>query len=548
MSAIPGADFLLEVEQTPNVWVYVENFNAFMKKGAVPETFDPVFDLPMPIVSPGVLEETFSIGGFFDPLDPGQAVLRAAEANHTPVNIRYYKDGVQGESQFVYIAGFTQEAKAAGELQTIVYDLTALRPSVVPPPPNPVTSGLIGWYAADNLTTLNHLDLVPSWPDASGLANDVAQPTPANRPQFIQAQQNGRPVVRFNGTNWLSRANGGLPALGYPPHTLIIAAIVHALTPDHYKSGATFGTGTTNTSSVGVTDGAGYLFVGGASNGDACGTGANDDVALLDAPHILSKLMLNDGGPQSVAGYADGRWLTPGDATTLISMGDSGITIGGSTAPASANAFNGDLFEALMYNRVLTPTEHAQVEQYLSTKWNIRLPVIAQDTVRRADSLTSPGTMDTGQAWSVVSGTWGIASHLLYVVTQVSANDDAIIINTGLGDVTVWAIATVAGQDGAILFRQSDQTHGWRVIWESGTLFLEKRNGTDAYSQVLSVPLVVNNTDRIMVQCGGDAITVFVNETQKLAVHDAFNQTATWCGLAAASTATRFGSFLVTKT
>jgi hypothetical protein len=136
MSALSGADFVLEVEQTTGVWVQVANFNAFSKKGQVPQTFDPVFDQPTPIVSPGVLEETYSVGGFFDPVDPGQAVLRAAEANHTPVKVRYLKDGVQGEQQSVLVSSFTHDAKPDGSLQTIVYDFSAIDTAIdetIPP-------------------------------------------------------------------------------------------------------------------------------------------------------------------------------------------------------------------------------------------------------------------------------------------------------------------------------------------------------------------------------------------------------------------------------
>jgi hypothetical protein len=366
MSAISGQDFLLEVESSPSVWVPVENFNAFSKKGTVPETFDPVFDQPTPLVSPGVLEETFTVGGFLDPTDPGQAVLRAGEANHTPVNVRYYKDGVQGDSQLVYVASFTHEAKPDGSLQTIVYELTALRPTVVPPPPMTVTAGLIGWYAADNLTTLQHNAPVQTFVDASGQGNHVTQATAANQPTFIEAQQNGRAVVRFDGVDdVMTRATGGLT--GQVPHTIILAALCKVLTPtNHYQGVAGFGLGAANTSTVGVTD-SGFEYVGGASDGNACGS---SNIECRGAFHVFSKVALNDGSAQSILAYLDGVANPPDVGTVTVDLADAGLMIG-TVGAGVANVFLGDLCEVLMYNRALTPSERHAVEQYLGTKWGI---------------------------------------------------------------------------------------------------------------------------------------------------------------------------------
>jgi hypothetical protein len=127
MAAVSGQDFLLKVE-TPagsGTFITVANFNAYSKKSTSPETKYPVFANPVPLVSPGIKEQTFTVGGLFDPVDPGQAVLRAAESGQTPVMVEALFDGVNGFKQTVRVGGFTQEAKPDA-LQTISYDFSAL--------------------------------------------------------------------------------------------------------------------------------------------------------------------------------------------------------------------------------------------------------------------------------------------------------------------------------------------------------------------------------------------------------------------------------------
>jgi hypothetical protein len=127
MAAVSGQDFLLKVE-TPagsGTFVVVANFNSYSKKSASPETKYPVFANPVPLVSPGIKEQTFTVGGLFDPVDAGQAVLRAAESAQTPVKIEALFDGANGFKQTVLVGGFTQDAKPDA-LQTITYDLSAL--------------------------------------------------------------------------------------------------------------------------------------------------------------------------------------------------------------------------------------------------------------------------------------------------------------------------------------------------------------------------------------------------------------------------------------
>lgn len=59
---------------------------------------------------------------------------------------------------------------------------------------------LLGWWEADSLA-LSDADPVPTWGDQSVNANHLAQATSGNRPIYKTNIVNGKPVVRFDGSN-----------------------------------------------------------------------------------------------------------------------------------------------------------------------------------------------------------------------------------------------------------------------------------------------------------------------------------------------------------
>jgi len=63
---------------------------------------------------------------------------------------------------------------------------------------------------------------------------------------------------------------------------------------------------------------------------------------------------------------------------------------------------------------------------------------VVSDSFTRANSTTSAGTTDTGQAWSPLVGTWGIASNRVYCVSD--ANGDILSVDTGITNSTISAI------------------------------------------------------------------------------------------------------------
>jgi hypothetical protein len=62
-------------------------------------------------------------------------------------------------------------------------------------------SGLVAWFKADAISGKNDGDAISSWTDSSGNTNHAVQATGSLQPLYKTAIQNGKPVVRFDGTD-----------------------------------------------------------------------------------------------------------------------------------------------------------------------------------------------------------------------------------------------------------------------------------------------------------------------------------------------------------
>jgi hypothetical protein len=86
-------------------------------------------------------------------------------------------------------------------------------------------------------------------------------------------------------------------------------------------------------------------------------------------------------------------------------------------------------------------------------------PYVFGDTVNRADSASSAGTADSGQAYTAASGTVGISSKKLYAPT--AGNNKAVIATTGCADgvsaAQIQALDTASSQ--YLLFRYTDASN-----------------------------------------------------------------------------------------
>lgn len=168
------------------------------------------------------------------------------------------------------------------------------------------------------------------------------------------------------------------------------------------------------------------------------------------------------------------------------------------------------------------------------------------DSFDRADDAVSLGVADTGQAWSALSGTWGISGSQAYL--PVAAGSAQAVVESGHADAVIQATLTAFGQSGLLIrARNLNNTLVLRINRGVGTCALRSIVGgveTTLQNVVVALPL----TMVVRVECEGTTIRAFVDGTQRIAVAGVTDfQTETKHGLyASAAQATTWDAFSIT--
>ena len=219
--------------------------------------------------------------------------------------------------------------------------------------------GLALWLDASQLTGLVDGNAVASWTDMTGKGNHAIQATEANKPLYKTNILNGKPVVRFDGTDFLTSPNGAISGLS---NAISIFAVYNM-------------TVQTDTSIL---------------------VAETDDTAnrLNIHPNFSGGTVFFDFGNISTGGRVNGAWggalgtfyrwgfVAGSSAMNIYRNGTSILSVGTSKTftpgiktlnigAYSATRFNGDVAEIIIYNRVLSAIERAFIDSYLSNKYAI---------------------------------------------------------------------------------------------------------------------------------------------------------------------------------
>jgi len=223
-------------------------------------------------------------------------------------------------------------------------------------------SGLQLWLDASDISTLFQDDAkttpvtadaqtVGAWADKSGSGNDATQSTADNEPTYNTGQQNGLPMITFDGT---SDAMALSMTVGAGNYTFF--AVLKDGTTGYIFDAETgrliFGEKTAAPSEMG-------FFDGGWSQG---GEGLDSD------PSVYTWVLDNAGASM----------FKNGSALTLDDTGYTPVAIGGQVAIGSgfnqsSSRFNGKMGELVLYNAALSSANRGQVENYLAGKWGVTL-------------------------------------------------------------------------------------------------------------------------------------------------------------------------------
>lgn len=243
----------------------------------------------------------------------------------------------------------------------------------------PTTNNLVLWLKPDTLS-LSNGDPVSLWSDSSASANNASQATAANQPSFVANFKNGNGAVRFGDADtgaatadWM-----GLATRQTLPGGLTYIAVFSTTSTSSSRSyegnaaNTIFGDQTgAAVSSFGVTGGKVELMSWSNAWSSTQGTTSVADglvhvaIATFATSEILNANIYVDGLLQTTAsrGYR-------GDQIGINRL-SGGYAYGG---PGGLDTFDGDISQALIYDRVLSATERQDAYEYFVSTYALPEP------------------------------------------------------------------------------------------------------------------------------------------------------------------------------
>lgn len=245
--------------------------------------------------------------------------------------------------------------------------------NAVPVEPGTVP-GLKFWIAADAVETADLRvaggnRFLRRWADKSGQNNHWTQNSDTAQPLLIANAVNGKAVVRFDGANDVMNLSSSLATNSFTLITVFRTTVTHEV--DGESGGG-----------VGGVTGQKWLFGpghgGDLNGGSGVSVGINGISAYEHGSSYMPALAVHRGAVTGfnvlTLSYASKRpslFLQGGNVRDGVLSSRAQVTATTQIGAGDYGAFNGDVAEALLYNRTLTEAERAGVEKYLSLKYSI---------------------------------------------------------------------------------------------------------------------------------------------------------------------------------
>ena len=238
----------------------------------------------------------------------------------------------------------------------------------------PPVTGYTAWMDATQATkfTYSSSNIISQWTDASGNGYNATQSTVANQPTRVTSAINGKPAVRFDGTNdFFNWVFSGLSS-----HTIFMVL--------RFPSAITT---STSTQEIFVKDVTGHTN-GFIAFGDVSGSISNERVSWLTV-YCPAGSYYNGGDLASGSHQFNWKFNSSGysaairydkSALSLSTVagcgGFSSIDYPSNYAYLGAGAtgaapFIGDIGEILIYTSALSAGDITSTENYLATKWGL---------------------------------------------------------------------------------------------------------------------------------------------------------------------------------
>lgn len=231
------------------------------------------------------------------------------------------------------------------------------------------------WLSADSVEIIS--GKVATWYDISGNGNSPTQTTDANRPTKMDNVLSGKPVIRFNGSNWLKKQYPS--AISQPITTFVVWKITTSSIPQVCYSN--YSTNDFNLS---------YSIDGIAQSSGAM---------LRYTKPTTFDFLLNTSIYNNInSNIFENGTLKISGSTGFNSM--NGITLGGYFD--NNYRLMGDIAEIILYDTILTDNDRTLVENYLMNKYSPPLDLGSDISIDYGfcDTMLNAGTRFTKYLWN----------------------------------------------------------------------------------------------------------------------------------------------------
>ncbi len=243
----------------------------------------------------------------------------------------------------------------ASELsQTLFRQNQEVTKSRFPDVPTSIT-GIKLWLKADSIGNLSDGAAVTAWPDSSGLGLDFTQLTLANKPTYKTNIINGKPTIRFAGSQYLTNTSASLNLSSTFTVFTVLKGASTAQTGQAWMWGEA---ANGKRRSLWMQQTNGYINFSGYNANVTTTTNGKDN-----STHVITASRDGNG---LVKVYSDALLLSSG-TPTLVAYTYSAFTVG-----ANADGTEGyvdDIAEIIAFNSSLSDAERTRVESYLAAKY-----------------------------------------------------------------------------------------------------------------------------------------------------------------------------------
>ena len=250
--------------------------------------------------------------------------------------------------------------------------------------PAALGSALALWLDANDASTITlNGSTVSQWNDKSGNARNASQAIAANQPTYTPSGLNGKPVVTFDGADWLFNANPGALLRNVAGGTVAAVMNYTNFTIQRIPITAMNGTGL-GVRLATVLQAAGTLNVVSRRIDADAATATSNTTTYTNGTNVIQVgvARYSDGAIDQfingTAGGTTGSFPSSGnssdtDSATLVIGGtstDDGLTL-------NANQMLGFVGEAVYTNSALSTADRQRLEGYFAWKWGLQnsLPV-----------------------------------------------------------------------------------------------------------------------------------------------------------------------------